>query len=270
MNPNTFHTDLARKASVAELVHTYQQASLRVAAAYTELQEAQDQLRAGFGAPDQISRNFDDIERNDYGEPGERLPAVLARLKCNAWQALAERIELRRLLSIAAAKELDKQMHNPQALPELTVANVLAWLESTAANADQYLQAAVREVFDWLRPNRSRYKTNSEFEIGPRVILSYALERQWNGRGFNVSYHKRDHIRALDNVFHLLDGRGAIKSYSGELADAIHTSPNGRGATAFFRFTCYRNQNLHLEFVRLDLLAKLNAAAGGMNLKPQN
>ena len=29
-----------------------------------------------------------------------------------------------------------------------------------------------------------------------------------------------------------------------------------------------RNSNLHLEFKRMDLVQKLNAVAGGMNLKP--
>ena|SRR5439155_23407886 len=49
------------------------------------------------------------------------------------------------------------------------------------------------------------------------------------------------------------------------LIDAIEAAKDGE--TDYFRFKCFRNRNLHLEFKRLDLVAKLNAVAGGMRLR---
>jgi hypothetical protein len=271
MNPNTLHVDLARRATITELVGVYRKSAERVRAAYDELQAAQDELRATYGDPEHTRYYFDTIDHYDRGNPKDRAPRVLGRLTCHAWTALVERVGLRRLLSIAAAKQLDAQLQDPAALPELTVENVLTWLEATAAAAPTHTADAIREVFDWLRPHHQHYKTNSPFEIGPRVVISwYVVERKWNGRGFNVGYRSRDRIRALDNVFHQLDGQGAHKGYSSALEEAIQASPDGKGATPYFEFRCYRNGNLHLRFLRLDLLAQLNKLAGGHNLKPSN
>ena len=130
------------------------------------------------------------------------------------------------------------------------------------------IEEAVREVFEFLRPRNSRYKTNTEFEIGKRVIL-FALENKWGG-GFRVDHYREQNIRAIDNVFHALDGNGTIKSHRGPLIDAIEASKDGTGETEYFRFRCFRNRNLHLEFKRLDLVAKLNAVAGGMRLRGES
>jgi len=43
----------------------------------------------------------------------------------------------------------------------------------------------------------------------------------------------------------------------------------GRGETPLFRFKAFRNQNVHLEFKRLDLLKRFNQIAGGRRLKPK-
>jgi hypothetical protein len=59
-------------------------------------------------------------------------------------------------------------------------------LEGTLANTSTFIEEAVQEVFEYLRPRNSRYKTNTEFEIGKRVILSWAVERKWDG-GFHVN-----------------------------------------------------------------------------------
>ena len=82
-----------------------------------------------------------------------------------------------------------------------------------------------------------------------------------------MGHHREQNIRAIDNVFHALDGNGTIKTHGGPLIDAIETAKDGTGETQYFKFRCFRNRNLHLEFKRLDVVAKLNAVAGGMRLR---
>ena len=69
----------------------------------------------------------------------------------------------------------------------------------------------------------------------------------------------------------MLDGKGVIETYQGPLMEAIGKTAWGQlGQTDYFKFRSYRNRNLHLEFKRLDLLAKFNEIAGAGLLAPEN
>jgi hypothetical protein len=164
---------------------------------------------------------------------------------------------------------LDRQLQSGEGLPDIDEAQVLAMMEGTLCQVHTFIEEAVKEVFDYLRPPHSAYKTNTEFEVGKRVILTWAVERKYNG-GFQTNHHREQNIRGIDNVFHALDGNGTVHTHRGPLIDAINQcGRDGKGETPYFKFKCFRNRNLHLEFKRLDLVAKLNQVAGGMRLKPQ-
>lgn len=194
---------------------------------------------------------------------------LLKEMKKDAWRILIDRMELRRVLSIKRAAELDKQLETGEGLPDIEENQITAMLEGTLNNVPQLIEEAVKEVFDWLRPHRSEYKTNSEFEVGKRVIIRYGVSGTWS-KTWHTEYNREQNIRALDNVFHALDGQGTVKSNRGPLVDAINACEKGvdTGETTYFRFKCFHNQNLHLEFKRLNLVAKLNQVAGGMRLRP--
>lgn len=260
----TFTTDVAKRETLAVMIGTYQQASRKVEEAYALLETAQKSLRAVY--LDAPGYRFSLNERNSTEVGKSASDEINAKLKKDAWAVIVERMELRRLLSIRRRTELDSQIDKGE-LPDLTEANVLALFETSAANVNIYLEEAVKEVFDYLRPPRSRYKTNTEFELGKRVILTWQVEKGWNRGKFRVNYHRDKQLTALDNVFHMIDGKGPIKTYHGPLYDAITDSPDGTGKTDYFKFRCCINGNLHLEFLKPALVAKLNALAGGNHLK---
>lgn len=261
---STFTTDVAKRETLATMIGTYQQATSMVVQAYTILEQAEKSLRAVF--LDKPGYRFSTIERNSTDVGAIASKAVIAKLKKDAWGVIVERMELRRLLSIQRRTELDSQIEKGE-LPDLTDENVLALFETSAANVNTYLEEAVQEVFEYLRPRSSRLKTNTEFELGKKVILTWQVEKGWDRGKFRVNYHREKYITALDNVFHMIDGKGPIKSYHGPLYDAITDSPDGTGATEYFRFRCCLNGNLHLEFMKPALVAKLNAVAGGNRLR---
>ena len=58
------------------------------------------------------------------------------------------------------------------------------------------------------------------------------------------------------------------KVYRSVLEDAIEASTERAGYIDLFAFKLHYNGNLHLEFLRTDLLKKLNMRAGGKNLRP--
>jgi hypothetical protein len=266
----TMTTDLVQRETLTARVGTYQQAVSAVEQAYSLLNIAQQRLKSAF-----TDGSFDVIRRNSYNGPTpEEAAKVIEDLKRQAWRVIVDRLEIRRILSIKRREDLDKQLYesrDAQPLPEITEAAILSMLQDGMAKAADYAREAVFEVFDWLRPHyghTSDLKTNEKWRIGKKVIIGWMVEPGW-GRGgkFRVRYNSEKNLTALDNVFHMLDGRGPLKTHHGPLYDAIAVSEDGTGETDFFKFKCCKNNNLHLEFKRPDLVQKINAMAGGNRLK---
>jgi hypothetical protein len=262
MTPLT--TDLAVRETLPTMIAAYQHATAEVERAYKTLADAQKHLQAVF--IDSKGYNFKTIDRNLYEAGKPASDQINKQIKKDAWSIIVERMELRRLLSIARRTELDKQIQDGE-LPDLTEENVLALFESSAANMNTYLEEAVTEVFEWLRPHNSQHKTNTEYELGRKVVLTWMVEKGYNRGKFRPNYHRDKYLTALDNVFCMIDGKPPVKTYHSELFNAITDSPDGTGSTPYFKFKCYLNGNLHLEFLRPDLVARLNAVAGGTRLK---
>jgi len=262
MTPLT--TDIAKRETLSAMIGTYKKAVIEVEDAYSILEGAQKRLRAVF--LDAPGYRFGTISRNCTEVGKVASDRIAAEIKKDAWAVIVDRMELRRLLSIQRRNELDNQIQKGE-LPELTEENVMALFETSAANVNTYLEESVKEVFEYLRPHNSQYKTNTEYELGRKVILSWVVEKGYNRGKFRLNHHRDKYLTALDNVFAMVDGKPPVKTYYGELCDAINDSPDGNGQTQYFKFKCYLNGNLHLEFIKPELVAKLNAIAGGNRLR---
>ena len=264
------------RTTLTEMASAYRQSEADIRAAYAQLVTAEQRLRAAFQSESYtfaLSR-----DRCDY----TNADSTMDELKKAAWRALINKMGVKQAMSIKRANELEEQLSGkttgchsscdkPKPLPEITEANILAMMEATFNSLPQMIEESVKEVFDWLRPShwRLEYKTNqkSEWELMEKLILTGTVERGYSHQSpFRINYHRDQNMRALDNVFMMLDGRGIIKTHNGPLSDAIAAS-NGQGQTDYFEFKCFGNGNLHLKFRRMDLVSKLNAVAGGMRLK---
>lgn len=263
-------SDLVRRASVDAIVRVYAESEKTIAAACLAVAGAVGAVNETLGSLG-LTREveFGRLDRGGsfpWSDPSDCLGVMRRQL----WRSLVERLELRRMLSIARAKELDSWLDTTT--EEITHDSVFGLFRSYAENLPDMLAEAVEEVYGFLRP-RSALKTNSQYELGAKVILSYWVEGDWNG-GLRPNYHRHAEYIALDNVFAALDGRGSIAaSWRGELGEAVSASQaenDYRGATRYFRFRACKNGNLHLEFLRRDLVEKFNRIAGGRRLKHDN
>ena len=253
------------RTTLTEMVSVYRQCETDIRHAYSLLVSAEQRLKQVFN-PDSHLFSLDRNQYRHYDRPDE----TMAEIKKDAWRALIDRLELRRVLSVKRAEELDRQLRTGEGLPELTEQTIIAMLEGTLSQVNTFIEEAVQEVFEFLRPPGSRYKTNTEYEVGKRAILSWALNERRSGGKWSVSHHYHQKLTALDNVFHRLDGCGTVKTHRGPLVDAIEAcGSDGKGQTQYFKFLCFHNRNLHLEFKRMDLVSRLNAVAGGKRLKDQ-
>ncbi|HBC87038.1 MAG TPA: hypothetical protein DCZ94_08800 [Lentisphaeria bacterium] len=201
-------------------------------------------------------------------EHGISKEKCLEKIKGSAWGYLLHRSGVFEFCSIRQRDEINSQMEDEKNLPEFTLDNIQAWFESYAVNIDKLFEDSIKEIFDWLRPWKyDDYRTNNREIIGRKVIKTGMFENIWNGR-MSLVYHRDKYVQAMDNVFHLMDGKGVAK-YPGNLVTAIKEAcQHGQMSceTEYFIVKWYKKGTMHMEFKRLDLLDKVNAKAGGLNL----
>jgi hypothetical protein len=211
-----------------------------------------------------IYYNSDRYLIDDEAAGGRSLNGIFAVMKRKAWQVLVEKLGIKNLMSVAKRKEFDRQLAEGT-LPAVTAETILGILLGLTAQAQDFAREAAHEVFDLLRPRGrlgSHYKTNDAFRVGRKVVLPWYVTRRY-GSGYYVNHNHEQEVTAIDGVFHLLDGKGIMREPRGPLYQAIGNSKDGKGETAYFRFRCFKNCNLHLEFRRLDLVRELNLLATG-------
>ena len=258
---------LATKKTASALVEAYHKASILIKDAYKELTEAHDVLDEAFGEQSYM----DVIPRRQHSDPMKALEEVEQELKRRAWRRILAISQINKMLSIKRAEEMSTRLESGE-LPDITLDEVLSMLNSVMENASDFVKETAAEVFDVLRPAAnsrwgSVYKTNQKngkYNLGEKIILSGYVERWSFGGNWHISYWRQKNLIAVDRVFHALDGNlsGMDTSYQGPLCDAIGTTKTGHGETDYFIFQCYKNNNLHLTFKRMDLVAKLNAING--------
>lgn len=261
---------LVLRTTVVQLVAEYQLAVSEVREGFATIQRAENRLRAAFTLGGDVGVRIDVKHGCHHPPDWSAVDATIEAVKRQAWVAIVERLELRRMMSIAAWEALEKNLDSGP-LPEITVEAVSTFAQGYLDSLWDMHREAVREVFDWLRPRSAHgagaYKTNSKTEIGPKVVLTRMVDADL-GR-WRLQWEENQRILALENVFSALDGKGLVaKTYWSELRSVIDTTNRSEGETTWFRYKLFRNGNLHLSFKRLDLLEQINAIAGGKNLRP--
>lgn len=199
-----------------------------------------------------------------------------------AWRAIIGKLGIEKVMSSKKRQEMrealepgyrsSRSRHARSAgdpldmFPDVSPEAIRDVLSGYVHSADEFLDEAIQEEYEWLKPWRSdSYKTNEQnrWKLSHKVIIQSAVA--WDFGRFRTTYGgSADHLQNLDNVFHILDGQGFPESHVGPLCDAIRqvTEPATAHETEYFRFKCYKNGNLHLEFLRMDLVQEFNYRCG--------
>lgn len=260
--------DIARRSTMEELVRTYMEAEKDIRTACKQIADAvtriNDVVKLG-----ETSGGVDlrppHNRRMDYSDPVD----AITELRRQVWRCLVDRLELRRMMSVRRANELDKWLDRKE-VEEISFESVLGLWKYYTENLPGMIQEAVTEVYDFLRPTHTELKTNTQFELRTKVILEGWVEHKGLSKsGYWPKSWRRPHFVALENVFSALDGQGSIsKSHYSDLERAIEDTTVGE--TRYFRYKLFRNGNLHLKFLRADLVKRFNEMAGGLRLKPEH
>jgi len=264
--------ELIEYTSATKMAAVYRRSIARIRRVLVELADECEAMNAAFD--EAYAFNIDLQVGGERMKPGvEAADRISDYMKRRAWSALVEKLGIRKIMSSTRQAELDEALHpdrrrlgygeQPPDLPEIDEDTIYDVLSGMVQSADEFLQEAITEEYDWWKPRKSyaNYKRNSEFRLNRRVIRPWMVEREWNR--WRPRYHNESHVTALDRIFHALDGCGIPPGHYGPLGEAIRScGPEGRGETVYFVFRCCKNGNLHLEFKRQDLLDRFNEIAG--------
>lgn len=260
-----FDKDITVVKTIPELEEIYNRNMEKIHLAYVELNEARQELNKAFAGS-----SMDTIDRNGWTSPLDMYELVRQQIKQKAWRYAYEKMNIKRFLSVKRMKQFDEGFYNEKEIPEFSSKNVYDMLGSAVNSAKDYLEEAILEVYEYLRPAskqwNSGHKTNEKhgkYALGKKVIITGVMTTSYGfGLRVNDYYGRSNKLIAVDRVFHALDGKPVDndKVYVSELVDAINTQ--GTGETQYFKFRAHKNGNLHLEFKRMDLVKKLNKVAG--------
>ena len=243
------------KKTPGELARCYERVSEKIDQAYKLLEEAKEIYKATYDDSfEPVSRNQSIVE---YAHKD-----VKHDLKKRSWRRIIDLMQVQKLASGERWKEIQDRLYNKDDdMPEISEQEIITMYQSFAQNASEIFAEAVKEVWDYLRPGKSRfdnYKTNDPNTVGEKIILERVLEHLFNGK-LQVNYYRRQDLTGVDKIFHALDGNTAEflqKGYKSPLVDAINMSPE-QGETKYFSWRGYQNGNLHLTIKRMDLVAEM-------------
>lgn len=265
-------THVIEHQKVCAIVENVQQALTDIDHAFALLQNAKDRLHATLGH----DLTYYDSLWDGYiydSRPAETGKSSQQHVTKNAWRYIVSQTGISHYMTPKRKEMLQEQIKKGD-LPALTVDNIMGTLQSLAEQTPQLLQESIKEVFDWLRPRHNwgvgQLKTNKKFRIGYKVIIGSAIERHWHSDPWHFNYYREDNFRALGNVFSLLDGQG-VERYPDDFVTRFKQGMKEHGGDIFtdryFHCVAYKNRNLHVTFLRHDLVDEINKIAGGMALR---
>lgn len=260
---------LAARVTVTEAVEEWQALEEEIKHCFDRLSRVEERLAFLFEDEGHSFTLRD--QHNHRGVSFEDVGPVLEQARRSIWRCLMDKLEVQRFVSDQRWAEILKQLDKDE-LPDITPQNVDAWRSGIMGSMDDLLREKVTEVFNYLRPRHDHFKTNKPFELGSKVILEYCVDCNqayctWRPK---LRYDRQQMWRSIESLFRTLDGKGnSTQGHQSDVERAIATADieTGRCETEYFKLRACRKGTLHVEFKRADIVAKLNAMAGGKNLR---
>lgn len=243
------------KKTPAELANCYERVTKKIDEAYDLLIEARELYKQTYD-----DNTFDPVSRNNWGtEDAHR--DVIKDLNKRSWRRIIDLMQVKKLASNKRWKEIQDRLYGDGDMPNISENEIIRMYQSFVDNANIIFAESVKEVWDYLRPGKSKfdtYKTNNPNRICKKVILTGVLRHLWDGK-LTINHYYEKEIINVDKVFHALDSNTANYldgGYRSELIDAINENPE-QGETQYFSWRGYHNGNLHLTIKRMDLVDEM-------------
>jgi hypothetical protein len=255
-------TEVIRKASIEELAGHRARALELAGQAFDFLVAAEKALR--LAAPSDHYRNITSREVCDhlrYDIKADRKPDYLELVRKEVdravWRHLLESTHLTTLMDTRAREQFYEQVEKEP--PPATAENAAATMFALVGDADKIFRRGLVEAF---RSLDNSYKSNDAFKIGKRAVM-YGGPDSWG----QWRYYSRASERIMDveRVLCVLDGKpqltresGIVGAVNAEIRARDHKETGGTAKTDYFFCRWFKNGNVHLYFLREDLVKRAN------------
>ena len=138
---------LARRATITEMVCAFTKAEADTRSAFALLVQAETEVNAVF-APGATCRAIR-IDATSHGHTCDfdKVDQALIRMRRAAWSQIVDKLELRRMLSVARFDAMTSELDDKKTMPPaITEENVRAFVDRFAAEMPVMIAEAVREL----------------------------------------------------------------------------------------------------------------------------
>lgn len=184
---------------------------------------------------------------------------VVKSIDSRFWGQLLERSKLTTLLN-TKDKEAIRSESKTDA-PEFVSQAVMATLQASYENRFKTFVNGVVELFESLS---SSYKSNDKICLRKKIIIPEAF----SGRSWNYYSSGRDRLFDLERVFTILDCKDPTTiPYSSSLPSNLEKAVNDGLSDLkndYFECTVYGCGNVHVTFLRVDLVERFNGVLEGV------
>lgn len=186
----------------------------------------------------------------------ESVDCFRSELDASIWQYLFEHTGINDCMDAVQKKEWRNLLLTE--VPEITEENIRATFEGLAMNAGDIFRRGAANAFSKLD---KRFKSHDAFKIGSRIILTYVFD-DWGH--FRYRSEALDTLIDVERVFAKLDGKAPegsalLKKIEEDRKHKKSLEPcQSVTETEYFRIKGYKNGNVHLWFLRDDLVEKVN------------
>lgn len=248
-------TDLVRRDSIEELVGHRQRALDLYAQMLRTLEAARTAHKLACGGSTYITNDF--LRDLQYKETPERFATDVRKgVDRDMWNAFMTNTPLGSLMDKKERQSFTDSLDKDP--PEITIDTVFASLSRLAADGGMIFRRGLVEVF---RSLSHEFYSHDGFKIGARMVLT-GMVSYWGGGYMGMNHYREPTLRDMDRCFHVLDGKPAPDHQQGlcaELRTALRDTPKADTIeTPYFRVRWFKNGNVHLWFLRDDLVEMAN------------
>lgn len=225
-------------------------------AAYKKALHYFGESKTHFEAIHGVSYVFDAPERHEYYsvDTEKKQTAMLEdarkHVDTRLWEKISELSGLINLMSSLDISNFRREISkNP---PELTVETIRATVAQWAVSGEDVFIRGLIGVFAQLD---SKYCVNSAFKIGSRAILKYTVQTTWSG-GWSWCREPAGYVRDIERVFYVLDKKKMPEDHLYGIWQGV--GADGKAATDYMILKAHINGNLHITFIRPDLVDQAN------------
>lgn len=248
-------TDLLRPGTLVEFCEAYADAEKSVDEAFRILETTYQRMSTLVHRFNLIPQNLHDFDLKEKSGAKK----AKAEMQRSAWHEIVRRTGVTDVMLERERKKLTDSIDRAD-VPPLNMERIGQLISGIRGDLGKIIQDAINEAARVLRPHNSEYKTNGDgWELGEKAIMNYGVSYcKWSG--MNLSYHCDSSVNAIDNAFHLLDGKG-VSAHPDTLAMGIRTAMRAKlqsCETEYFVCKWFKKGTLHFVFKRMDLVAELN------------